>query len=47
MQFPDKPLDEVALLLIGLSHISLDNQFFDPLGRDKSSSRLSALVGVK
>jgi hypothetical protein len=44
MQFPDKPLVEVALLLIGLTHISLDkNEFFDPLGRDKSSSRLSAL----
>ncbi len=44
MQLTDWSLVEVALLLIGLTHISSDkNEFsFDPLGRDQSSFRLPA-----
>jgi hypothetical protein len=42
-----KQIDEwlfvkVALLLIGLAHISFDKTSFDPLGGDQSSFRLPA-----
>jgi hypothetical protein len=40
MQLDDWPLVEVALLLVGLAHISFGKTSFDPLGRDKSSFRL-------
>jgi hypothetical protein len=48
-QLTDWPLVEVALLLIGLTHISLLRKTsFDPLGRDQSSFRLPALnCGLK
>ncbi len=42
MQLDDWPLVEVALLLVGQTHISFDKISFDPLGRDKSSFRLPA-----
>jgi hypothetical protein len=43
MQLTDWPIVEVALLLIGLTHISLlSKTSFDPLGRDQTSFRLPA-----
>jgi hypothetical protein len=43
MQFTDWQLVEVALLLIGLTQISFLNNWFDRLGRDQLSFRLSAI----
>jgi hypothetical protein len=42
MQLSDWLLVEVALLLIGLTHITFEKKQFDPLGIDQSSFRLPA-----
>jgi hypothetical protein len=47
MQLTDLSVFEVALQLIVLIHISFGKKTsFDPLGRDQSAFRLSALVRV-
>jgi hypothetical protein len=48
MQLNDWPLVELALLLIGLNHISFDKNQFQPstVVRDQSSFRLPALQNL-